>query len=213
MSDPIFWTNVQVDAQTALGAAKTITAITKASPGVCSSTAHGLTLGDYIVVSVSGMVELNDRVFKVGAVTTDTFALADEDTTAYGTFTSGSAQEITYGVSATTLQDVQVSGGEPEFADVSTIHEQIKRRVPTTKSPITMSFTSMFDGADPFLAELRKADNSLSKRAIRIRFSNGTNMVGNAYVSASGAPTGTAGQVVQTPISLEMQGMPKVYSS
>lgn len=213
MADPIFWTNVQVDAQTALGAAIAITAITKASPGVCSSVAHGLTAGDYVVINASGMVEINDRVFKVGATTTDTFALADEDTTAYGTFTAGAAREITYGVSATTLQNVQVSGGEPEFADTSTIHEQIKRRVPTTKSPITMAFTSLFDGSDPFLAELRKADNALSKRAIRIRFSNGTNMVGNAYVSSSGAPTGSAGQAVQTPVSLEMQGMPKVYAS
>ena len=209
----IFWTNVQVDAQTVLGTALTVTAITKANPAVVSSTAHGLTNGDFVVMSVAGMVEIHDRVFRVAGVTTDTFQLEGEDSTTYGTFSSGSAQEITFGVSASTLQDVQVSGGEPEFADVSTIHEQIKRRVPTTKSPLTMSFTSLFDGSDAFLAELRKADNSLTKRAIQIRFSNGTRMVGNAYVSASGAPTGTAGQAVQTPISLEMQGMPKVYSA
>ena len=42
------WTNVQVAMQSALGASKTITAITKANPAVATSTAHGLANGDYV---------------------------------------------------------------------------------------------------------------------------------------------------------------------
>lgn len=211
--DPIFWTNVQVHAQTELATAITLSSISKAAEGVVTSAGHGLTTGDILVISASGMVEVNDRVFRVTVATVDTFTLDDEDTTDYNTFTSGTARKVTFGVGATTLQDVQVSGGEPNFADTSTIHEQTQRRVPTTTSPITMSFTSLFDGSDPFLAEMRKAAKKLSKRAIKLTFSNGSVMVGNAYVSASGAPTGSAGQPVQTPMSLEMQGAPNTYAA
>lgn len=208
----IFWTNVQVHCQTALGAAVTATAISSASEGVVTAAAHGFANGDYVVANVAGMVQVHDRVFRIKGVTTDNFTLEDEDTTGHNEFVSGTFRKITFGASATTLQDVQVTGGEPNFADTSTIHEQIQRRTPTTKSPLTMSFTSLYDGDNAFLAELRRADNTLTQRAIKIEFSDGTEMVGNAYVSAPGAPTGTAGQAVQTPVSLEMQGMPKVYA-
>lgn len=207
----IFWSNVQVACQTQLGSAVTITAITRDDPAVVTATGHGLADGDYVVLEVSGMVQVHDRVFRVAGSDTDTFQLEEEDSTDYGTFSSGSLRKITFGVSATTLQEVNASGGDPNFADLTTIHEQIQRRVPTTKSPLTIGFTSLFDGADPFLAELRRADNTTTKRAIQLVFSDGTVLVGNAYPSAPGAPTGSAGQAVQTPVSLEMQGMPKVY--
>lgn len=206
--NPIFWTNVQVAAQTTLGAEITVTAISLASEGVVSATAHGLTNGDYVLLSAQGMIEVNDRVFRVSGSTLDAFTLEGEDTTDYSAFTSGGAQKITFGVSAATLQDVQVSGGEPNFADTTTIHQQIQSRAPTTTSPISFAYTSLFSGTDAFLAEMRKASKTLTKRAIRHTFSDGTVVVGNAYVSASGAPTGSSGQVVQTPLTLEMQGQP-----
>ena len=52
MSNPIFWSNVGIDIQTALAAAITITNITKTATGVCTySGAINPTTGDYIVLS------------------------------------------------------------------------------------------------------------------------------------------------------------------
>ena len=45
--------------ESAIAAAKTITAITKAAPGVFSSTAHGFANGDLILLEIQGMVELH----------------------------------------------------------------------------------------------------------------------------------------------------------
>ena len=69
------WSNVAIAMQSALAAAKTITGITKAAPGVVSSTAHGYSNGDYVYLEVLGMWQLNGRVFRVCNVATDSFRL------------------------------------------------------------------------------------------------------------------------------------------
>jgi hypothetical protein len=209
----IFWTNVQVDVQTVLATAKTITGITKASPGVVSATAHGYANGDYVLLTVAGMVELNGIVVRVAGIATDTFQLEGVDTTLFNTFTSGSAQKITFGQSMTTAQDISVSGGEPEFADITTIHDTLRKRTPTVKSPMSISMNSLFLPSDAALIELGKADRAITTRAVRLRFASGEKIVFNSYVSAPGVPTGQAGQAVQTPVAFEVQGIPTVYST
>lgn len=60
-------------------AVKAITAITTATPPVCTSTAHGFTNNDIIVVrGAAGMLNANGT-FKVGGATTNTFTLLNLD--------------------------------------------------------------------------------------------------------------------------------------
>lgn len=85
-------------------AAKTITAITNANPGVLTSAAHGFSNGDLIAIAdVGGMDEVNGVPIVVTNATTDTFELyeytidpdtgavssAALDTSTFGTYTSG----------------------------------------------------------------------------------------------------------------------------
>jgi len=83
------------------GTTKTISAATKASPGVITATSHGYSNGDEVFIdSVGGMTELNSRNYRVANVTTHTFTLTDLfgvaiNTTAFTTYTSGgSVNEI-----------------------------------------------------------------------------------------------------------------------
>ena len=83
------------------GTSKTISAATKASPGVLTATSHGFSNGDEIYIdSVAGMTELNGRNYLVANVTTHTFTLTDLfataiNTTNFTTYTSGgTATEI-----------------------------------------------------------------------------------------------------------------------
>jgi hypothetical protein len=65
-----------VKVATAAGSAKTLTAITKASSAVCSSAAHGLTVGTVgIFTSATGMPEIDGRVGIVTAQDTGTFTV------------------------------------------------------------------------------------------------------------------------------------------
>lgn len=212
----IFWSNVGVDVQTALATAIPISAITKASTGVCTYTgATAPNVGDYVVMTANGMFEVSNRIFRVANVLTGpkTFELEGEDTTSYSTFTSGSIQVITFGASMTSAQTINVSGGEPEFADVTTIHDNIRKRTPTIVSPLSFGIDAIFDLTDPAYIELNKAYKAKTMRAVRLRFGTGAKMVLTGYASASGVPTGQAQGVVQTKISIEAQNMPTVFAS
>ena len=58
------------------GTTGNITAATAANPVVITSATHGLSNGERVLIdNVIGMVELNDNMYYVGNVTTDTFAL------------------------------------------------------------------------------------------------------------------------------------------
>ena len=215
MADPIFWSNVGVDVQTSLGSAITISAISKASTGVVSYTGTDPTNGDYIVVTANGMTQVNDRIFRVANVNagSNTLELEGETTTDYGTFTSGTFQIITYGASFNILQTIQVSGGEPEYADTTTIHDEVRKRAPTVVSPLSLSSDALFDLADPGFVEARKAYRAKTKRAIKLRFGTGSKMAMNGYFSAAGVPTGQAQGVVQTRITIEAQNTPSVWTT
>jgi hypothetical protein len=77
------------------GAQKNITGVTKATPGVVTSASHGFVTGDKVWISgVSGMTQLNNKPYKVGTVTANTFQLKDVNnvnvsTTGYSTYSSG----------------------------------------------------------------------------------------------------------------------------
>ena len=65
-----------------LEANKTISAITKANPGVVTATSHGFSDNDVVFISsVVGMTEVNGKYFKVANKTTNTFELTDIDGT------------------------------------------------------------------------------------------------------------------------------------
>jgi len=82
--------------------AKTITGITKADPGVVTSTSHGYSDGDEVYISgVSGMTEINGRNLKVANKTANTFEVTeldgtDLDTSGFTAYTSGGTAEKVY---------------------------------------------------------------------------------------------------------------------
>ena len=92
-----------------LEANKTITAITKANPGVVTSNSHGFANGDTVVISgVVGMTQVNGKRFKVASVATNTFQLQDIDgnnvnTTSYTAYTSGGIANRVYTLTTTYL--------------------------------------------------------------------------------------------------------------
>lgn len=216
MANPIFWTNVGIDVQTALAAAVSITAVTKASPGVVTygGAVHPAN-GDYIAVTANGMHQINDRILRIANVNTTakTLELEGEDTTSYDTFINGSYQIVTFGASFNSVQTISPSGGDYEKADITTIHDSVRKNVPTIAAPLTLAMTNYFDLTDPGFVECNKAYKAKAKRAIRVRFGSGAKMVMMGYVGAAGVPTGQAQGVVQTPVSIEAQNLPTVYAS
>lgn len=208
------WSNVAVAMQSALGSALTITAITKANPGVVSSTAHGLLDGEYVVLEVQGMHQVNGRVFRVANKTADTFELEGENTTLFDAFSSGTAAKITFGTSITTSTSLSSSGGDFEFIDTTTIHQGQKTQIPGLPNPATYTFDNLWDVSDAGLLAMKAASDAQAQRAFKFTFgSGGQIMVFNGYCGASLLPGGSAQDKVTTQTVITMFGSPTYYAS
>lgn len=207
------WSKVAVAVQTVLAAPKVVTAITKANPAVVSIATHGYLAGDAIVLKVSGMSEINYGVFEVANPTAGTLELKGVDSTLFNTFTSGTAELITFGAAAATITDVSQSGGENQPIPSTTIHDDTDKEVPGNNSAISYNFTNIWDPADPALVELRKAYSVKGDRALRLTFATGAKVYFDAYPSVSLAPGGSAGGLVTTPSGFKLRGPITSYAS
>lgn len=207
------WSKVAVAVQTALAAAKTVTAISKANPAVVSALAHGANDGDVVIVKCNGMIEANFGVFEVANKTTDTFELRGLDSTLFNTFTSGTIEVVTLGAAASTIQDVNSSGGEAKVTDITTIHDDVDKEIPGNKTAISYTFGNIWDPSDAALIELKKADNVKGERVIQFTFATGAKVYFNCYPTASLAPGGSKGEVVTTQTGFKLRGPITAYAS
>lgn len=207
------WSNVQVAMQSAVSATKTITGITKANPGVATSTSHGFANGDIVVLSILGMWQLDTRTVRVANVTTNTFELEGIDTTLYDTFSSGSAYSITFGTTFSTIGDLSVSGGDFDMIDITTIHDNVKKTQPGAASPINVSGNFNWDPSDAGQLAMKTAADSRALRAFRVVFSDASRWLFTGYPGYTGSPTGSAQAKVTSPFTVTSYGRPSFYSS
>lgn len=214
MATPRKWSNVAVAMESARAAAKVITAITKASTGVVSSTAHGYSNGDYVLLVVQGMFQLTGRVFRVAGQTTDTFQLEGEDTTAYETFVSGNAYKLTFGTSIATMTTISSSGGEISPIDVTTIHDLSAQEIDGLASALSYSFENIWDVSDAGLLAMNAAYKAQAEKAFRFTFGTGGQiMVFHGSCGATLAPGGAAQGLVTTAATIRARGTPTYYAS
>ncbi|WP_426994454.1 phage tail tube protein [Methylomonas sp. CM2] len=213
MSQAPIWTGVSVFMQSAIAGAKTVTGITKANPGVAAATANGYSNGDYVLLLAQGMKEVNNRMFRVSGAATDSFSLEGEDTTGYSTFSSGSAQKVTFGNTFSNFASVSVSGGEPDKIDATTIHDTIKKIRYGMFSAIEFAIQAQWNLSDAGFQAAIAASKLKAERAFMFVFESGERMVFNGTVSASGVPTGSTGQIAVSPIGISVNGVPTYYSS
>ncbi|MGB2832990.1 MAG: phage tail tube protein [Methylotenera sp.] len=214
MAAPKKWSNVAVAMQSALGAVKTVTAITKAGPGVASSTAHGLANGTYGVLEVVGMYQVDKKIVRIANQATNTFELEGVDTTLFDTFTSGTFTPITFGTNITTATSINASGGDFSFIDTTTIHGNAKSQIPGLPNAATFTFDNIWDIADTGLIALKAASDNQAERAFRFTFGTGGNiMLFYGYVGASLLPGGSAQALVTTPAVITMNSTPSYYQS
>lgn len=198
----------EVNIQTVLGSPVAISGLTKASTGVATSAAHGLSNGDLLLLQVPGWPELIDRVVRVAAVDTDTFQLEGIDTTNFpGTFASGTFQEITFGASCQGIQEGELTGGEANRQQYTTIHRSKAYSYRSFEEPMLATFRALRDITDPGVLELWKAHKERPPyRAIELIFHDGSKLYFYGDVSASGGLQAAGDAPITTPVSVGFLG-------
>lgn len=214
MAQAKVWKKVAVAMESARAAANVITGITKANPAVVTSASHGYSNGDIVVLSVLGMYQLNDKVARVASVATDTFALEGIDSTLFDTFTSGNAYEVTLGTSITTATTINATGGDFDFTDTTTIHDNARSQIPNLPNPSTFSMDHIHDVQDAGLLAMKAASDNQQQKVFAFTFgTGGQKMYFVGYVGASLLPGGQAQGLVTTQAVITMNGTPSYYAS
>lgn len=131
---------------------KTITNITQAAPPVVTSTAHGFLAGQTVYIyDVSGMTEVNERVFTAGTVAANTFELLDMDSQVWTAYTSGGkcyrkesdpkyASGYTYDLPTDYLKALHLSDKSYQFEILGTGNN---RRLCTTAKDAVLFYTAL----------------------------------------------------------------------
>jgi hypothetical protein len=208
------WAGVAVAMQSALAATKTITGITKASPAVITSTTHGYANGNYVLLSIQGMSQLDNKVVRVANQAANTFEAEGIDSTLFDTFSTGTAALITFGTTITSATSMSASGGDFDFIDTTTIHVNVKTQIPGLANPLNYTFDNLWDLADAAQVAMKLASDNQAQRCFRFTFgTGGPIMCFSGYVGFTGAPTGNAQDKVTASAVITAFGTPTYYAS
>lgn len=200
--------------QSATGATKTLTAISKAAPGIFTGT-HDFIAGDLVLLEVQGMKEVNNRVFQVLSVsTTVSFQLeaidgtGALDTTLFTAFTSGTAKKLTFGTAIEGVQGFTPSGGEPKFVDTTTVNDLVDTQKVVGATARSYGLTFLWDPDNAGQAAMQAAFTADSPKAFKITWPNGKFMMFYGSVGFSGMVGGASQGVTTTPASVALLGAP-----
>ncbi len=174
-----------------LGAAKSVTAISNASPAVATSVAHGLVDNDEVLFT-SGWEDATDSVFKVDQLTADTFSLLGLNTTNTTFFSAGSGtgsvQKISTWVEIPQVLGVSTSGGDARFTTISPLAKRNDLNVPTGFNAMSMTVSMGHDPSNANYQTMLDLARSLTKVAFKLVLSGGATAYAYGYLSVSEAP-------------------------
>lgn len=178
--------------------AKTITALSNASPAVATSVAHGYTSNDEILLT-SGWEDATDTIYKVTVLTADTFSIQGLNTLNTSFFPIGSgtgtAQKLSGWTAIPQVLTVSGSGGDARFTDVELLARRNAIRVPTGFNATTLTMSLAHDPAQAGYITMLDISRSLSKVGIKQVISGGAVTYGYGYMSVSEVPKLNSKQV------------------
>lgn len=185
----------------------------------CALTVVGSTIvaGDYVEVS-SGWGLLDKRLVRAGAGTSATSIVLEgidtSDTTKYPAGAGvGSVRKVSTWTQITQVRSISASGGQQQYADVTSIVDVVTRQIPTVRGAVEMTVDVFDDPSLTWYADVMKADEARTPYGMILAFPNGSKTVANAYWSLMRVPTMAQNEALMTQISLSYAAEPVRYAS
>ena len=190
-------------------AAKTVSAITNASPAVATSTAHGYVDGDEILLT-SGWEDATDTVFRVDQLTADTFGIMGLNTTNTNFYPTGSgageARKVSTWVEMPQVLNISTSGGDARFTTISPLAKRNDINVPTGFNAMSISITLGHDPSNANYQQMLDISRTLEKVAFKMVLSGGAVGYGYGYMNVAEAPQLNRNQANQVNASITLLG-------
>jgi len=195
--------------------AKTVTALTNASPAVATSTAHGYSGGSEILLA-SGWEDAGDSVYKTGAIDANSFNVTGLNSTDTNWFSAGSgigsAQLISNWVAIPQVLTIATSGGDPRFTTISPLARRNSMNVPTGFNATSITLTLGHDAANANYQTMLDISRSLKKVAFKMLLSGGATSYGYGYMAVSEIASLNVGQANTVTASFSLLGRSISYS-
>lgn len=218
MASPKKWSGVAIALYT-MGASQAITGITKAAPGVATTSGTAPVNGDLLYFEVSGMTEINRQILRAKSVSGLTFQLeavdgTSIDTTNFTTFTSGSFKKLTAAYSVSSATTINSSGGDISQIPTTTVHDTQETSIPGLPSAKSYGMDHIWDPTDTAQQALLAYYKSQSLIGVGFTFgTGGPKMYFAGYSGFDGTPSGQAQGLVTTNGVFNVFGFPTYYAS
>ena len=192
MGTPLIGRNVRVEVSKTETAAKTVTAVTQANPGVATSTAHTLTDGSVgYFNAVTGMAQLEGQAVRLNSPDANTFQLEGINTTHYPAYTAGTLIPITVWSTLSRAASYQIGGGGADKIDLTVLLDVIKQEANGLLAAQTVSFELKLETLDDeALGLVRAAALSQAYLVFRITLSDGAQRIFRGQPSLPGENVG-----------------------
>jgi hypothetical protein len=82
-----------------------------------------------------------------------------------------------------------VSGGDQQFADITTLSDSIQKQIPTQRNAVAVTLPVFDDPSLAWYAVVNTAAESATATPVRMAFPNGSKLVAGAYWSLQTVPT------------------------
>lgn len=210
-------TGTSVSIAKAYGSSVTMSAITNATEAVATlSAGHSVLVGDYLEIT-SGWDLLDKRVVRVKTVATNDVTLEGVNTSNTTKYPAGagigSIRRITSWSQLSQLKDLSASGGDQQFADITSISDRTTKQVPTVRSAVTMTIGVFDDPNLAWYADVTAASDASTPYGLLMVFPNGSRLAANAYWSLQKVPGISKNEALTTQISLSYAADPIRYSA
>lgn len=198
--------NCRIEIAATYGAAKVVTAITKAKPGVASSAAHGLANGSVgYFDAVIGMDELQDQAVSVSNQASGTFELQKLNTTNYGSFVSGNFIPVLTWLTLSKATGYDIPNAETDKLDATTLLDTIKQEDAGLLAAQSVTINGFSDAQGAALDLLLDAAVTSQKVIARITLSNGERRIWRGEPSVPGESM-SVGQLATAGLSITAKG-------
>ena len=175
---------VRVEIGLTEGAAKVVTAVTLANPGIAKSDGHGLTRGSAgYFEDVTGMDPLEGQAVHVGnagSPSADEFAMTDVDTRLFPAFTAGNFIPVTAWSTLSQATQYSLGGGAPKTEDITTLIDTRQKQllIQNAVETVSIDIRALKDD-NQAMAKIREVARALGSLVFRItHLPDGTETVG-----------------------------------
>lgn len=170
--------NCRVEIAATFSTAKTVTAVTKASPGVATSTSHGLAEGTIGYWAISaGMTELDGMAGSVDSTATNTFNVEGVDTTGFTTFSAGTFTPAATWLTLSPATSYSIAGGDADEINKTTLLDNAHQIDYGMLGAETVSFDQLSDTQHAAALQIEAAARANTDVTFRITLSNGERRV------------------------------------